>query len=69
MAQLSWNYTTFLNIAFLILATALVIRFLRTDGMGMLKMMGGGPDDMTAPSRPEPQPHQHSHGHIRAGRR
>jgi len=46
MAQPSWNYTTFLNIAFLILAAVLVLRFLRTDGMGMLKMMGGGPDEM-----------------------
>jgi uncharacterized protein len=46
MAHLSWNYTTFLNIAFLILAAVLVVRFLRTGGPEMMKMMGGGPDDM-----------------------
>ncbi|HEV8177445.1 MAG TPA: permease [Gemmatimonadales bacterium] len=46
MARPSWNYTTFLNIAFLILAAFLVIRFARTGGMAMLKMMGGDPDDM-----------------------
>ncbi len=43
---ISWNYTTILNIAFLLLAAALVIRFLRTGGRQMLAMMGGGPDDM-----------------------
>ena len=32
MAQVSWNYTAFLNIAFLILAVVLVIRFLRPAG-------------------------------------
>jgi uncharacterized membrane protein YraQ (UPF0718 family) len=40
----SWNYTTFLNIAFLILAAVLVIRFFRTGGRMMLKMMGGAPE-------------------------
>ncbi|MFE4955400.1 permease [Streptomyces sp. NPDC056653] len=40
---ISWNYTTWLNIAFLILAAVLVVRFFRTGGMGMLKMMGGAP--------------------------
>ncbi|MFB7617946.1 permease [Kitasatospora sp. NPDC056181] len=39
----SWNYTTFLNILFLALAAALVIRFLRTGGRAMLRMMGGSP--------------------------
>ena len=46
-ASVSWNYTTYLNIAFLILAAVLVYRFVRTGGMPMLKMMGGRPDDMT----------------------
>ncbi|MDT0463675.1 permease [Streptomyces gibsoniae] len=41
---LSWNYTTWLNIAFLLLAAALLVRFLRTGGPTMLKMMGGAPD-------------------------
>jgi uncharacterized membrane protein YraQ (UPF0718 family) len=40
----SWDYTTFLNFAFLLLAAVLVIRFFRTGGMMMLKMMGGAPE-------------------------
>jgi uncharacterized membrane protein YraQ (UPF0718 family) len=40
----SWNYTSWLNIAFLALAAALVLRFLRTGGRRMLAMMGGAPD-------------------------
>jgi len=43
-AGVIWNYTTWLNIAFLILATMLVIRFVRTSGIAMLRMMGGSPD-------------------------
>lgn len=38
-ASISWNYTTWLNIAFLILAALLVWRFLRTGGPEMLRMM------------------------------
>jgi uncharacterized protein len=41
----SWDYTTWLNITFLILAAALIIRFFRTGGLAMLRMMGGSPDD------------------------
>lgn len=40
----SWNYTTWLNIAFLLLAAALTTRFFRTGGAGMLRMMGGAPE-------------------------
>ncbi|MGW5658698.1 permease [Streptomyces sp. NPDC003758] len=40
----SWNYTTWLNIAFLLLAAVLLVRFLRTGGLSMLRMMGGPPD-------------------------
>jgi uncharacterized membrane protein YraQ (UPF0718 family) len=40
----SWNYTTWLNIAFLLLAAALIVRFVRTGGIAMLRMMGGAPD-------------------------
>ncbi len=43
-ASISWNYTTYLNIAFLLLATVLVVRFIRTGGVSMLRMMGGAPD-------------------------
>ncbi|WP_030196030.1 permease [Streptomyces sp. NRRL S-87] len=39
----SWDYTTYLNIAFLLLAAAFVVRFFRTGGREMLRMMGGGP--------------------------
>jgi uncharacterized membrane protein YraQ (UPF0718 family) len=38
---ISWNYTTWLNIVFLILAAVLLVRFLRTGGLAMLRMMGG----------------------------
>ncbi|HYB85633.1 MAG TPA: permease [Streptosporangiaceae bacterium] len=41
--SLQWNYTTYLNIVFLLLAAALLVRFFRTGGGAMLKMMGGGP--------------------------
>jgi uncharacterized membrane protein YraQ (UPF0718 family) len=40
----SWDYTTWLNIAFLILAVVLIVRFARTGGGMMLKMMGGPPE-------------------------
>jgi uncharacterized membrane protein YraQ (UPF0718 family) len=40
---IQWNYTTVLNIIFLLLAAALVARFFRTGGAAMLKMMGGSP--------------------------
>ena len=38
-ASISWNYTTWLNIVFLVLAALLVWRFFRTGGVGMLRMM------------------------------
>jgi uncharacterized protein len=42
-SSVSWNYTTWLNIVFLVLAFALVWRFVRTGGVPMLRMMGGSP--------------------------
>jgi uncharacterized protein len=39
----SWNYTTWLNLAFLGLAAVLVVRFVRTGGLPMLRQMGGEP--------------------------
>src|SRR6516162_6729363 len=39
-----WNYTTVLNIIFLLLAAALLVRFFRSGGAPMLKMMGGPAD-------------------------
>ena len=41
----SWDYTTWLNIVFLVLAAVLVIRFARTGGLPMLRMMGGAPGE------------------------
>jgi uncharacterized membrane protein YraQ (UPF0718 family) len=41
---ITWNYTTWLNIAFLILTAVLLVRFVRTGGIPMLRMMGGSPD-------------------------
>ena len=42
-AAIRWNYTTILNIVFLVLATLLVNRFLRTGGPAMLRMMNAHP--------------------------
>ncbi len=50
---ISWNYTTWLNLVFLALAAALVIRFLTSGGLPMLRMMGGSPQQTGA----------HPHGH------
>jgi uncharacterized membrane protein YraQ (UPF0718 family) len=52
--SITWNYTTILNIIFMIVAAALVTRFFRSGGAPMLKMMGGGPAEHE----------QHAHGHI-----
>jgi uncharacterized membrane protein YraQ (UPF0718 family) len=38
-ASVTWNYTTVLNILFLVLAGALLVRFFRTSGMAMLRAM------------------------------
>jgi uncharacterized membrane protein YraQ (UPF0718 family) len=38
-ASVTWNYTTWLNVAFLVLAGLLVWRFLKTGGPAMLRMM------------------------------
>jgi uncharacterized protein len=38
-AAITWNYTTWLNIIFLLLAAALVRRFMKTGGPEMLRMM------------------------------
>jgi hypothetical protein len=51
--SIRWNYTTVLNIVFLALAVMLVIRFLRTGGPAMLRMM----------STTDPSSHDHSTHH------
>jgi len=53
----SWNYTTFLNIVFLALAAALLIRFFRTGGRAMLAMMGGSPEPGHPGRHTAPAPH------------
>jgi uncharacterized membrane protein YraQ (UPF0718 family) len=55
---ITWNYTTILNIVFLLVAAALVIRFFRSGGGPMLKMMDGAPD--------QPEHHADQHQHSRA---
>ena len=50
-ASISWNYTTVLNIVFLLLAAALLVRFFRSGGRAMLSMMGG-----------PAEPGHHAHG-------
>ncbi len=52
-AGISLNYTTVLNAAFLALALAMLVRFLRTGGIGMLKMMN------QAEMQPEMPAHEH----------
>lgn len=60
MEGVSWDYTTWLNIAFLLLAAALVWRFLRTGGPMMLRTMGGSPE---AEEHPDHTGRDHPHGH------
>jgi uncharacterized membrane protein YraQ (UPF0718 family) len=42
-----WNYTSILNIIFLLLAAILVVRFIRTGGVPMLRMMNTPEQDMS----------------------
>jgi uncharacterized membrane protein YraQ (UPF0718 family) len=56
-AEISWNYTTWLNIIFLLIAAALVARFVTSGGLPMARMMGGSPD-----AQPDQTDHSH-HGH------
>jgi hypothetical protein len=51
---ITWNYTTWLNIVFLLLAALLVWRFYRTGGPEMLRMMEND-------HFPQKQQHDHSH--------
>jgi len=47
-ASIAWNYTTWLNLAFLILAALLIWRFLKTGGPAMLRMMNRPADHGSA---------------------
>src|SRR5215472_16029617 len=42
---ISLDYTTWLNIVFLLLVAVLIVSFVRTGVIPMLRMMGGAPDD------------------------
>jgi uncharacterized membrane protein YraQ (UPF0718 family) len=53
MASVHWNYTTVLNIVFLLVAASLVWRFIRTGGLPMLRMM----------NRPMPEQAHERHAH------
>ena len=55
---IQWNYTTVLNIVFLLLAAVLVVRFVRTGGLPMLRMM-----NTTAMDHDHHQMHQHEMTH------
>ncbi|MFI9320842.1 permease [Kitasatospora aureofaciens] len=65
MAGVGWNYTTWLNIAFLLLALGLLVRFFRTGGAAMLRMMGGSPDtdEHEGHEHQGPQGHHDRHDH------
>jgi len=45
---ITFNYTSVLNLFFLLLSVLLLVRFLKTGGPAMLREMGGGPSDPTA---------------------
>jgi hypothetical protein len=60
---IAWNYTSWLNVAFLLLAAALVARFVRTGGVPMLAMMGGSPDSPDHTAHHHGGPEQGAPGH------
>ncbi|HEV3125274.1 MAG TPA: permease [Candidatus Dormibacteraeota bacterium] len=55
---ISWNYDTFLDVAFIALIAVLAMRFLRTGGVAMLRMMEAPPDEHAAMG------HAHSHSSV-----
>lgn len=42
--SITWNYTTVLNIVAILVAAALIYRFVRSGGLPMLRMMGKAPE-------------------------
>ncbi len=55
-AAISWNYTTVLDIIFIAVAGLFLLRFLKTGGPAMMKMM-----DMTEEEMMHGHDHQHEH--------
>ena len=57
-ASVTWNYTTVLNLLLIAVSVVLVVRFLRTGGPAMLRMMKEAPtvaaeEAYTCPMHPE----------------
>jgi hypothetical protein len=50
-----WNYTSVLNVGFLAVSAALLVRFLKTGGPAMLREMGN------VPAGPNAEPHSCCH--------
>src|SRR5262249_30736239 len=61
-ATVSWNYSTVLNILFLGLSVVLVVRFLRTGGPDMLRMMSERPDEHSEHDHGSTDEHDHGSG-------
>jgi hypothetical protein len=59
----SWNYTTVLNIVFLMVATVLVLRFLRMGGPAMLRMMNTPEEEMAQHDQGMAGMDRHAMGH------
>ncbi len=67
-AGVSWNYTTVLNIVFLLLAAALLVRFFRSGGGPMLRTMNGAPGEHgEGPDNEHGQGHGPGHGERHGG--
>jgi uncharacterized protein len=61
----AWDYTTWLNIIFGLLAAVLLVRFFRTGGLSMLRMMGGAPDGEDGEHAGHSHPHEESAAAVR----
>ena len=59
--SISWNYTTILNILFLIPAVIMLVRFFKTDGIPMLKMMNMSEEEMAHHDHSCHTGHDHGH--------
>jgi hypothetical protein len=56
----SWNYTTVLNIVFLLLAAVLMVRYFRKGGgLAMLRMMNEPMGEHRGHGQPTAAAHQH----------
>ncbi len=60
---ITWNYTTYLNIGFLVLTVAVILRFFRTGGMHMLRAMEANPNTHHVHEHHSRQPHAEAHVH------